>query len=197
MANIAGAPNYAEPVFIVFLEIILGSIAVGVSMGKIQLTGPLANMVWSLLSSTIAGSIIFAGVLMFLFWAVRAGIVYFLCQRDSNWQFKSAAAVTGYAMIPALLMTILSLIIMSTVVPTVVINTSNLAAAQQAMADFTAQTQGLKLSMTVPLTLVGNAWGAYLGGHGVKAGTGGKNSFAVGFAVFFLIGFIDLLLIFV
>ncbi len=107
MANIAGAPNYAEPVFIVFLEIILGSIAVGVSMGKIQLTGPLANMVWSLLSSTIAGSIIFAGVLMFLFWAVRAGIVYFFCQRDSNWQFKSAAAVTGYAMIPALLMTIL------------------------------------------------------------------------------------------
>ncbi len=100
-------------------------------------------------------------------------------------------------MIPAFLMTILNLIIISVVLPTVVIDTSSRVTTQQATAAFTAQAEALKMSMTVPLTLVGNAWGAYLGGQGVKAGTRGKTSFAAGFAVFFLIGLIDLLLIFI
>ncbi len=195
MSDIARAPNYAEPGAIVLLEAILGGIAVGVAMGKMEITGPYAGAVMSRVSAMLAGSVVLAGVLMFLFWAIRAGIILALCRGDSGWQFKSVAAVAGYALIPGLLITVLSLIIMASALPAVVIDTGNLAATEQAVAAFGEQTAALKLSMTVPLTLAGNAWGAYLGGLGVNAGTRGRCSAGGGFAAFFAIGLVDLLLI--
>lgn len=196
MTSIAEKPNYAEPAFAVLLQVILTAIALGMAMTKIHYTGPYAARLESMVTSMIVGTMILAGFLMFLFWAIRAGLILILCRGDSDWQFKSAAAVTGYALVPTLLISIVTMVIVAIVLPSITLDTSNLEAAQQAMATFSQQTADLKYAITVPFTIGGIVWQAFLGAFGVRAGTKGQRSFAVGFVVFFLVGLIDLLLMF-
>ncbi len=196
MENIARKPVIEEAAFVVLLQVIMGCIALGIAFGKMSFTGTYASSVRSYLTQTIALSIVFTVFLTFLFWAIRAKIILALCKGDSAWDFKSAAAVTGYALIPGILLSVITTIVVAIVVPSVVVDTTSVATAQATLAAYTQQVNALKYSMTVPVTIVSIALQAYLGAHGVKAGTKGACSFGTGFAVFFGIGLIDLLLLF-
>ncbi len=180
MANIAGEPNYTEPVIIIIVQVMLFCIAQSLVLSKILLYWFWMPELTSMLFETT----VWAGILMFAVWAIRSWIILVLYKQGTGWRFKSAAAVTGYAMIPVLLMNIPGLILISAMSP-YVLSTMSLAAIQQA-------TVTMKLIWALPLTLVGNAWQSYLGAHGVKAGTGGRRSFASGFTVFFSLIILEL-----
>jgi hypothetical protein len=90
MKDIAEAPNYTEPTMIILVQAILAAVSVVLVLQKIEIIGaePTLSTVQNILVGVLAFAVIFAGILLFVFW---------LGNSQSNWDFKTAAATTGYA----------------------------------------------------------------------------------------------------
>ncbi len=197
MKDIALAPDYAGFFVILALQAAITVVGLVMVMQKIQLVGTYARQVSSLLAPILAGVLVVALVLIIIRWLVKSLIVRYAGDSGSSWSFRTAASVTGYAYITSVIFAIVAITISWFLVPTFIVDTSNLSTATQQMNDYRAQINTLNLMFSLPVNLVGLIWKSYLGGLGTHFGTNGKCSIRTGFVVFFALGLIGLLVSFV
>jgi hypothetical protein len=199
MEDIARWPDYTGPVVLVILLSILAAVNIALAYQKIQWTGDpqLVSEAQSFASMVIAIAVIIGVVLVFAFWLVKSLLVKALCNSGSDWEFRTAASVTGYAYIADLIFGIIGEIVVFPLLPSVTINVSDTAATTQAIANFRAQVLPIELAISIPLGIIALVWKSYLGGLGTKVGTDERSSLGQGFAVFFVLGLFGWLISFV
>ncbi len=197
MKDIALAPDYAGFFVIVALQVPMTAVTIMMALQKIQFVGTYAGQISSLLVSLLAGVLVLAVVLVIIRWLVKSLIVRYAGDSGRSWSFRTAASVTGYAYIISVIFAIVGIPISWFLVPTFIVDTTNLSTAIQQMNDYRAQLNTLTLTFSLPVSLIGLIWKSYLGGLGTHFGTNGKCSIRTGFVVFFALGLIGLLVSFV
>lgn len=180
-------PEYNGPIVIVVLLAILESVGIILAYQKIQWTGDqtLIAQGQNFLSSVIAIAIVISVVVVIVFWLVKSLLVKALCDGGSEWSFRTAASVTGYAYIADVIFGIIGTLVVFPLLPSLTINVSDLTATQAAINGYYAQVLWIRLAVSIPIGLIGLAWKSYLGGLGTKYGTEERSSLGLGFAVFF------------
>ena len=198
MKDIGVSPEYGGPVVLVILQIILASASVALAYQKIQWTGDpgTISQAQGYLSTVLTIAVLLTLFLFIVFWLVKSLLVKYLCDSGSAWSFGTAASVTGYAYLPDVIFAVIGMPVVYWLLPSVTFNVSDLAASQQAIASFQAQTLWIQLAITVPLTFIALLWKSYLGGLGTKFGTDQKCSVQTGFAVFFVLALLGWLISF-
>ena len=199
MRDIALAPDYIGPTLITVLEVIVAAIAIWGTMQKFNLIGSsqYISTVWGFVSAIIAVAVVISGFIMIARWLIKSLIIKHACDSGSGWAFKTAAAVTGYAYLPDLIFTIIGLVVVFYAIPQLTLDISNIEAARQSLASFSAQLSWLKWLYTLPLMLISVLWKSYLGGLGTRFGTKEHCSLNKAFVIFFALGLIGFLFGFV
>jgi len=193
MKDIALAPTYEGIAVIFIADALVVIVGVWLVLQRIQIFGPNSNTVMGLASSALVLTVPTSLILFVVKWAVKSWIVRYACDNGSAWEFRSAASVTSYAYIADTVLGMFGLVLSWFLLPTLQIDTTNLDAARQSMNDFQAQISWLRLMYTLPLLLLGLLWKSYLGALGTRFGTRERCFVAQGFAVFFGLGLISLL----
>ena len=190
MKDIAEAPNYTEPTLIILVQAIFAGISVALVMQKIKIIGaePTLSTFQNILIGVLAFGVIFAGILLFVFWLGKSLLVKVFCNSQSNWDFKTAAATTGFAYMPVIVIGVIGLVVTFILLHIFTIDVTNLDAARSALSNYQTQLDLLKFIVSLPLSLVGLVWQSYVGDLGVHFETKGKCSIALGFTVFFILG---------
>lgn len=197
MKDIALTPSFSEVFIIILFEIIVTVVA-GMSLifMKIKFAGSLPPGFWRFFWGIMAFAIAIAGIGVFGFmvvrWLIKSLIVKAACDRGSGWDFKTAASVTGYAYLADVVTGLLGLAVLWFLMPSIVIDVTNLEAARQAIAAFQSQIGWTRFLYSLPIYFLGIVWKSYLGSLGIKFGTKEKCSMAFGFAVFLFLSLIGI-----
>jgi hypothetical protein len=192
MEDIANHPDYAGVFVIVIANVILGIIAVSIVFQKLQFTGPYADTVTSYMSAAVALGIVIAPIGIIIRWLVKSWLVKEMCDSGSQWNFDTAASVTGYAYIASVIFGSLAVISAWLFLPTLVIDTANLELALLQVDQYNQELLWYQFLVTLPLSFIGLLWKSYLGGVGANAGTWKKCSIGTGVAMFFILGLVGL-----
>ena len=196
MSDIAQAPEYGGFVIIAIAEFILLIAGLVVALQKIQFYGANASLINSVLADILALAAFISVVSIVARWAIKSLIVKYGGDSGSGWDFKTAASVTGYAYLADIVIGIIGIVISWYLIPTVRIDTTDANAAIRTMNGVRTQLNLYKLEITLPLTFIGLLWKSYLGGLGTHFGTDKKCSTRLGFAIFFTLGLIGILISF-
>ncbi len=197
MNDIALAPDYEGVLIILVLDFVFLAVGVAMVLQKFHFSGPHAQTISGMVSGLLAAAIFISLILLVVKWVIKSLIVRYACDSGSGWDFKTAASITGYAYIADLIMSIPGLCLVWFLVPTFHLDTAELEAIRQAVNDYQAQLNWLKLLYTLPVSLFGLLWKSYLGGLGAHVGTKKKCSFGMGIAVFFVLSLIGFLITFI
>jgi hypothetical protein len=198
MKDIGLCPDYGGPLVFVILEIILAGVAISLAYQKIQWTGDsqIISQVQSMVSVIMGLAVVISMVLFFVFWLVKSWLVKASCDSGSGWSFETAASVTGYAYVADIIFTVISLLVVYPLLPSVTLNVSDLNAARQALADFQAQALWIELVVSIPISSIALLWKSYLGGLGTKFGTHEQCSVPKSFVVFLVLALLGWLISF-
>jgi hypothetical protein len=197
MKDVALAPDYAEIFAILAFEILVTSIVIALVFMKVRFVGAIPHGFWGIVALVIVVALIIVFALLAVRWLIKSLIVKVACDAGSSWDFKTAAAVTGYAYLATLVINLLGLLIAWFVIPSMTIDVTNREAVQQVIADLQAQASSIRFWYDLPISFLGLIWKSYLGGLGAHFGTKGKCSMGLGFAIFFCLGLISLLISFI
>jgi hypothetical protein len=197
MEDVALAPEYGGVFAVLIAEMVLAGVGVALVLQKIQIAGSSASEVNAAVSVILELGLMLAFGLVVVQWLVKSVLVRYLCDSSSDWSFKKAAVVTGYAYFADVVVAFVGLFVAWFFVPSIVIDVSNLNTATQAIADYQAQVSWLRLFYTLPITFFGLLWKSYLGALGSHHGTKKLCSVGKGFVVFFVLGLIGVLISFV
>jgi hypothetical protein len=124
-------------------------------------------------------------------WLVKSALVWKLGDAGSGWAFKSAASVTGYAYMASLIVSLVTLPISVSILPTMNIDTNNIEATRQLLASYRSQLATLELTYTLPTMFLALLWKSYLGARGINFGTKQMCKISGAFLIFFLLGLIS------
>jgi len=196
MQDIALAPEYGGVVLIIGLQVAMSAVLAWMVLQKFTFVNVPEGMswLWSLVTGILAIAFLVAGVGVFVKWLVKSLLVKWLCNSQSGWNFRTAAAVTGYAYLADFVFTVVTVPLIWFWLPQFAIDVSNPDAARQAIASYNAQLGWQRFLVSLPLGFVGLAWKSFLGAVGTRFGTKEKCSFGTGFIVFFVLGLVGLLL---
>ncbi len=197
MADIASAPSYDGIVVIAIAELVLLSAAIIIAGQKIEISGPYSSAIRNVLSLGLTLGI-FVGLAVFAVkWVIKSYLVKVACDSRSGWEFRTAASITAYAYVADIIISVLGICVSWFLLPTFHLDTANLDAARQSLSQFQAEIAWLTLTYQLPLSLLGLFWKSYLGGLGAHFGTEKQCSLLTGFAVFFVLGLVGLLTMFI
>jgi hypothetical protein len=194
MEDIGFAPDFAGVGIIVILNIILSIMATVFVFQKLQFVGPYANAIISAVSGALIFAVLLSVGIFLIRWLVKSLLVKAACDSGSSWSFSAAASVTGYAYLGDVIVGVIGLIASWFLIPSVVIDTTDLNLALITMTQYEAQINWLKLMFTLPMSVIGVVWKSYLGGLGAHFGTKQNCSLGTGIAVFLVLGFIGLII---
>ena len=197
MRDIALAPDYGGVLVVIALNIVFLSVAAGIILQKIQFSGPHAETISDIVSGLLIAATFIGGVLEVARWTIKALIVRYACDSGSGWDFKTAASITGYAYIVDIIMGLIGLCIGLFLLPTFRLESTDLEAMRQAFNGYEAQLDQLALVYCLPFSLFGLLWKSYLGGLGTRFGTKEKCSLRMGIVVFFALGLIGFMILFI
>ena len=192
MRDVALAPDYGGVFAILLAEVVLAGVTLALVLQKIQFVGSYAGQVSALLFSVLALGVILSLVPLIVRWLMKSFLVRFLCGARSGWSFRTAAVITGYAYFADVVVALIGLLVGWFLIPSVVIDTSNLNAAEQSLAQYFANNTWLAFFFTLPVALAGLLWKSYLGGLGAYHGTGRRCTIGRGFVVFLALGFVGI-----
>jgi len=191
MKDIAAAPDYSGVAIILVFQIVLGIVSVALVLSKIEVTGPYADLFRSVFQTVIVAAFAISFILTPVKWLIKSLIVWKVCDVGSQWEFKRAASVTGYAYVANLIVSLVTLPLVPFIFPVIQIDTTNLEAARIWMESYTAQLAGLEFYFTLPTLFVALLWKSYLGGVGTYHGTEEMCKVSGAFFLFFLLGLIS------
>jgi hypothetical protein len=197
MSDIALAPDYTGYFGILALEFALTIITLALAMQKIQFVGTYAGRLTSAITGILVLAVIIALVLIVVKWLIKSLIVRSASDSGSSWGFNTAASVTGYAYLADAVIMIIGVAVSWFLIPTFQVDTTDLNVAIQQMNDYQAQVNLLRLTFSLPFNLLAVIWKSYLGGLGTHFGTREKCSKLTGFAIFFVLSLVGLLISFV
>lgn len=195
MKDISQAPSYDGIAVIFVANAFILAAGLWLVFQKIQIYGANSNMITGLLFSALVVTVFISLILFVGRWALKSLIVKSICDSGSSWEFRTAASITSYAYIADIVLGILGLVVVWFVLPTLYLDTGNLDVTR--LIDYQAQIRWLRLMYTLPLSLLGLLWKSYLGGLGTHFGTKERCSLGRGIVVFFGLGLIGVLLMFV
>jgi hypothetical protein len=159
MRDIALAPEYGGVILIIGLQVFVSAVMAWMILQKFTFVGvPVTvNMtwLWSLVAGILVVAFVVGGVGVVLKWLVKSWLVKSLCNSGSGWNFRTAAAVTGYAYVADLVITVINVVLVWVFVPQFVIDVSNPDAAAQAIASYNSQLVWQRFLIMLPLGFVG------------------------------------------
>lgn len=135
-----------------------------------------------------------SGVVTAVVWLVKSWLVRYLCDSGTGWTFGQAAAVTGYAYIADLVVSVVSIPIVWALTPSITVDASSSQTLSQSITSLQSQITSARWLFSLPLAVVGLVWKSYLGGLGANSATNGACSKRKGFIVFFVLALIALLI---
>lgn len=194
MEDIAAAPDYMGVFAVIATSTVLSALAIFSILQKFSFTGTHASEVSSFVVSILTLSVFLIPILFVVRWLMKSLIVKYFCDSGSGWGFGTAASATGYAYLPEILVGLVGIVVVWFALPSFTVATSSLEAAQQSISSQMAEISWLRLCFSLPASFVGLAWKSYLGGLGAHFGTKGSCSVKAGFALFFVLGLVGLLL---
>ena len=197
MRDIAFAPDYYGVLVVIAFEVVYLSVAVVMVFQKIRFSGPYATTLSGMLSGLLVAAIFVSAIILLVKWLVKSLIVKYFCDSGSEWDFKTAASITGYAYIADIVMGIIGMCVGWFLLPTLHFETADIEAMRQTLNDYEAQLSWLRLLYALPFSLFGLLWKSYLGGLGTRFGTKEKCSLSMGIAVFFVLSLIGLMISFI
>jgi hypothetical protein len=197
MKDIALAPEYGGIAVIIVIQSVLFAVGLSLIGQKFQFYGSNAAAVSSIFNSILAIAAVLGVFLQVIRWLVKSFLVKLACNSGIQWSFKVAASVTGYAYLADVVVGIVSLCISWFLIPTVSVDTTNLQTATQSLSGYVSHLRSLRFVYSLPVSLIAALWKSYLGGLGARSGTKEKCSLTIGFAVFFVLSLIGLLVSFV
>lgn len=197
MEDIASAPSYEGIVMITIAEFVIISVVMMIVSQKIEISGPHSLTITNMLSAALTLAVFIGLVLFTVRWVIKSYLVKFLCDRQSGWDFKTAATITSYAYVADIIFSVLGICISFFLLPTFHLDTTNMDAARQSLNELQTQVTWLQLTYQFPLSILGLLWKSYLGGLGTHFGTGKRCSIITGMATFFALGLIGVLISFV
>jgi hypothetical protein len=192
MEDIGNAPDYGGVVIIIILEAVLAIMSLALVFTKLQIIGPEAPEIMSYVNGILAIAVVIAVGIFVVQWLVKSLLVMAGCNSGSSWRFSTAASVTAYAYLADIIVGIIGLIASWYLIPPLVIDTSNMTQAMANISQYQAQATLLKLTFTLPVSIIGVIWKSYLGGLGAHFGTKKMCSRGTGITVFLILGFIGL-----
>ena len=149
-----------------------------------------------MLAATMLGSIIIVPVGLIIRWLVKSYLIQHGCDSKA-WDFGTAASVTGYAYLPNVIFSFVGAILSWILLPSVVINTTDLEQALAQIQQFSAETIWISISLTMILSVIAWIWKSKIGSYGAYAGTHGNCSEGSAFGVYLMVGGLGLLIDFV
>jgi hypothetical protein len=193
MTDIGRAPDYEGVIVLLSMWIVLGVAATIVMTSKIHFVGSYANQVIPMFYTGVAIGLVLLPFIQIARWLVKSFLIRYACDR-SNWEFKAAASVTGYAYLPNVMVSFAWMFIISALVPSVTVNTTDLEVAMIQLQQYDVQIRWLTVGVSLLLSLLALLWKSYLGGLGAHAGTHGFTSESHGMIWFLFFGFIGILI---
>jgi len=197
MEDIAGGSDYLGVIGLIVLRVVVVAVTIWAGLQRIQFVGGtsvIGAVFWSIFSSILVLLVILSGVVLAVFWLVKSLLVQYFCDSGSHWSFGQATAITGYAYIADLVVSILSVPIVWALTPTITIDMTNQQTLSQSIAAAQSQISNARWLFSLPLTVVGLVWKSYLGGLGANFATNDACSKRKGFAVFFILALIAVLI---
>ena len=193
MTDIGRAPDYEGVIALFATWIVFGIAAVVVMVNKMHFVGPYGNAVTSGILTGVTIGLVLLPILTIVRWLVKSLLIQYACDRG-NWDFKTAASVTGYAYLPNVMFSFVWIFIISALVPSITVDTTNLEAALAQLQQYDVQTSWITVGISLMISLLALLWKSYLGGLGAHAGTHETVSEGHGIMWFLIIGFIGILL---
>jgi len=194
LADIGAVPDYAGPLTIIVLYVLLCCVDVWIILSKFHVTGPYADVVSAVFTLVLAGVVLAGALAMPVRWVIKSLIVWKVCDRGSGWSLKKALSVTGYAYLADLVLYAASLVITALLAPTFYFETTTVGETlRRFYSEYLPQ---LKAIFVCGLALKVGAlvWKSYLGAVGTYYGTGGACSERRAFAIFMGLGSITIIL---
>jgi len=189
MRGIAAAPDTGGVVVIMIVQGILWVLSVWEMFIKLNFVGGYVGEMGSLATIFAATALLFPmPVILGLKWAAKSFLVKYGFASGGDWDFKTAASVTGYAYVADVVMTVLNLVAAWFLIPSRVIEVGSQGTALGVMGWWQAETRALKLTVMLPVTIFCLVWKGYLGGLGAHFGTERCCSIIKGTVLFTLLG---------
>jgi hypothetical protein len=196
MEDIGLAPDYSGVLVIFSLWSIVSIIGLALALPKIQFTGPYGNTVNSMLATAMVGVAIFLPFGLIIRWLVKSYLVRHGCDGNA-WDFTTAASVTGYAYLPNAILGLVGVIVSWMVIPSVVIDTTDVTQALVQIQQFNAEILWISIGISIVLSLIALFWKSQLGSYGAHAGTHRRVGQSSAYGTFMMIGLLGILIDFV
>lgn len=193
MEDIGRAPDYGGVIVLFILWTIIGTIGYVITLQKIQFVGTYSSQINAILAAASMGIIILIPIVLIVRWLIKSYLIRHLTDSNS-WTFETAASVTGYAYLPNLIFAFVGIFISWLLLPSIIINTSNLEQALAQMELFTNQTLWLTIGINTLLSVAALFWKSNLGSYGTYYGTHMNYEKDSAFAIFLLVGGIGLVI---
>ncbi|MEM2118741.1 MAG: hypothetical protein QW840_01295 [Candidatus Bathyarchaeia archaeon] len=194
MRDIAGTPDYRGVLVIMIIQGVLWLLSALMLLLKLQFVGGYSGEMNTLVSFLAAAVLFFPmPVTLGIKWAAKSLVVKYACASKSDWDFETAASVTGYAYIADVIVTLAGVVAAWFLIPSRTIEVWDMDRAMGVIGWWQFTTRSLKLSVLLPVTIFGLIWKGFLGGLGIHHGTNRKCSLLKGTLVFTLLGVFSLL----
>ena len=196
MEDIGQAPDYGGVIVLFAIWTIISFIGLGISLTKLQFTGPYGDFV----NSGVYSGVVMAGLLvpvgLIIRWLVKSYLIRHMT--DSNaWDFEAAASVTGYAYLPNVIFTLIGAIIAWLLVPAIVIDTTDLLVATAQLELYNAEIFWITFLPSILFSLIALLWKSRIGSYGTYYGTHRRIEIGSAFGTFMIIGFIGFVIDFI
>ena len=193
MEDIGLAPDYGGVIGLFVLWTIIAIIGIAIALPKLQFVGTYGATVTSAVMSGVAMAVVLSPIIMIVRWLVKSYLIRHLTDSNS-WNFETAASVTGYAYLPNVLLNIVGILVAWVVIPSVVIDTTNLASALAQLEAYNASIMWVSIGLNSILAVVGLIWKSSLGSRGTYYGTHKNVEKGSAFGTFLIVGFVGLLI---
>lgn len=193
MTDIGHAPDYGGVVLLFVVWIIISTTSAIIMLSKMQFTGTYSSEMTSGLAMAATLGLVLAPIIMFVRWLVKSFMIRFACE-SKNWDYETAASVTGYAYLPNIIYSFLWIFVVVFLIPTITVDTTNLEQAIIDLQMYNAQLAWITLGLGTLGSILVLFWKSYLGGLGAFAGTHESCSERDGMLWFLAIGFIGLII---
>lgn len=193
MDDIGLAPDYSGVIILFIIWTIFSIISVMIILPKLQFVGPYGAETTSMVMAGAVGVLIFAPIVLIIRWLVKSYLIRHACDSKS-WDFQTAASVTGYAYLPNVIVSFVWLFVSWMLIPSVIIDTTDLAQALIQMEIYDGQTMWITVGLNTVFAAIALLWKSYLGSLGTFTGTREKCERNYAFGAFFAIGLVGLFL---
>jgi hypothetical protein len=196
MEDIGLSPDYGGVIGLFVIWTIISIIGIALALPKLQFVGTYGDVVTSGVMSGVVLAVVLSPIIMIVRWLVKSYLVRHMTDSNS-WNFETAAAVTGYAYLPNVLLNIVGILVAWVLIPPIIIDTTNLTTALAQMEAYNVSIMWVSIGLNSILAIVGLIWKSSLGSYGTYYGTHKNIAKDSAFGTFLILGFIGFLIDFV